>query len=203
MVVKILGYGELGKAFHKLFPQATIITENNLEEINNSIVINCTPASALPEISKYTPKHIINCCKGMIDNKTASDFFENISSIGGYYKANIITENLLLRVSREIPDEILNYLKQYITIVRINNSAKEVEMAGVIKNVLLLFNTQFSQDAFIHDYNGCIFNGSRNQKFSQLFFNDKKSVKEIEKDLGLIEGISISKQVLSDRCIKW
>jgi glycerol-3-phosphate dehydrogenase len=76
-------------------------------------------------------------------------------------------------------------------------------MSGIIKNVLLLFNEKFCQEAFLDDYINCLKKGSRNQKFSKLFYKDHKNIEHIKKELGLIEGLEISKQILKDKWLDW
>lgn len=209
--MKILGNGELGSMLSKVF-QIPVINRKNMKEIENSIIINCTPASALPEISQYNPKLIINCCKGIYKNKTTSDYFPNteIISVGGYYKAKYIPirkQNIYLSSTNNI--NVVKFLSNYFNVCYTKASSKEIEMSGVLKNIYLLGHEKYPSNyildeviteehltnneaisSFIADFVGCKLYGSRNAEFSTLFYKHKNSIKLIQSKLKLIEGLN-------------
>ncbi|MGQ4874281.1 MAG: hypothetical protein ACP6IY_09455 [Promethearchaeia archaeon] len=200
--IKIIGKGKLGKSINKI-TKWEFIDRNNLQEINNLIVINCTPASALPKISKYKPKYIINCCKGMYKGKTASDYFKkNITSIGGFYKHQNIKNKLTVYISKT-PIKIKKELEKVFNLKEVISTSKQIEMSGVIKNLLLIYHTKFCVESFLDDFQECINYGSRNEKFSKMFFKYNYPLKYIKEKLGTIEGLTIAPQLLKKRFIKW
>lgn len=206
MEIKVLGNGELGSVISQLL-EVKALGPNNITEIKNCVIFNCTPAEALPKIALHQPDFIINCCKGAYQGKLPSDYLHNnnrLISIGGYYKAkHLANEKVPIYVGGNLQQEILDIIKKIFNIQGTSDNARSIELAGILKNIYLLDYSlklddvlqeianhnlldQPSLKAFIEDYQKCIAHESRNYLFGKIF-HKTKNVDHIN-DLGLVEG---------------
>jgi glycerol-3-phosphate dehydrogenase len=217
MEIKVLGDGELGSVIAKIL-NVEALEEDGINKIKNCVIFNCTPANALPSIIKYQPKFIINCCKGVYKGKFPSDYLHNdnnLVSIGGYYKAkHIIDERTPIYVGGNLDPQILDIIKKVFNIKGLSNSSKNMEMAGVLKNVYLLdYSLKFEEikkeildhnlldnqslQAFTDDYKNCVEHQTRNYLFGKMFYENHNITDSIEK-LGLVEGYNALSHIKID-----
>ena len=206
MEVKVLGNGELGSVISQLL-KVEALGANQITSIKNCIIFNCTPAEALPEITKHQPDFIINCCKGVHQGKLPTDYLYNnnrLVSIGGYYKGRDLTNaKLPIYVGGNLQEEILDIIKKIFSIEGTSNNSRNIELAGILKNIYLLDYSLKFEDilkeisdhnlldeqalrAFIDDYKKCIEYKSRNYLFGKIFHQTNK-VDHLS-ELGLVEG---------------
>jgi len=206
MEIKVLGNGELGSVIAQLLG-VEALGASSIAKIKDCVIFNCTPAEALPEITKHQPDFIINCCKGVYQGKLPSDYLHNnnrLVSIGGYYKArHLANEKVSIYVGGNLETEILNIIKRIFNIRGASDNARNIELAGILKNIYLLdYSLKFEDiikeisdhnllddqalEAFIDDYKKCIKYQSRNYLFGKIFHQTKK-VDHIN-ELGLVEG---------------
>jgi|GEM_PF-6369297 len=206
MGLKVLGNGELGSIIAKLL-NVQALEAHNIHEIKDNIIFNCTPSEALPHISKHRPAFIINCCKGVLNGKLPSDYLKEntkLVSIGGYYKARHLNEGKVsVYVGGDLETEVLDIIKQIFDIKATSDNSKNIELAGILKNLYLLdYSLNFddviqeikdhnllddtSLQAFIEDYQKCIEHKSRNYLFGKIFHQTKNT--DHLNELGLVEG---------------
>lgn len=206
MGIKVLGNGELGSIISKLL-NVEALEEDGIHKIKDNIIFNCTPSEALPHITKHQPSFVINCCKGVLNGKLPSDYLQGnnkLVSIGGYYKARHLNEGRVpVYVGGDLEDEILDIINKIFDIQGTTNNSKNIELAGILKNVYLLdYSLSFddiileikehnllddtSLQAFIEDYQKCIKHESRNYLFGKIFHQTKNT--NHLNELGLVEG---------------
>ena len=169
--VAVVGNGNLGKSIAR-YLKLDIITKENIEDCEKyNILINCTPGYALPFLPGFFKnKTIINCCKGIYYDKTASDYFENCYSIGGFYLHNLLFNHWSVVMPKNTPRKVRELLKPLFEIEYIGTS-KEIEMIGVLKNISLISNLVIPYSEFKFTFN-------ISEKLINYYFRDFELSKE-------------------------
>ncbi len=199
--IGIIGKGQLGNAFNK-FKEFEFISDTSINQYK--YLINCTPGNALQNINKKINVHqkVINCCKGLFKNKTASQYFKNCYSIGGFYLYSKFNLKQYIIMPKNTPLKIKKILQQYFNIEYVSNS-KQIEMCGVAKNISLIGNFMLTrqqlkqifkiteQKVITYYYRDVILSKRCKSRNAKAFIMKKncKSLLYIEQNLGLIEGI--------------